>query len=92
MSFWTQNPILNPGQVYKIGKKGEESHKATTEFDVTEKDITPMGGFPQYGIVDEDFLMIKVPKIPKSKIANPQNLLGPSSNLNLGLLLIKVLG
>ena len=47
-------------KVYKVGKKGQESHSATTEFDVTKKDITPMGGFPQYGIVNEDYVMIKV--------------------------------
>ena len=47
-------------KVYKIGKKGEDSHLATTEVDVTKKDITPMGGFPHYGIVNEDFIMIKV--------------------------------
>jgi large subunit ribosomal protein L3e len=46
--------------VYKIGKKGEESHKAGTDFDVVDKEITPMGGFPHYGIVREDYLMIKV--------------------------------
>lgn len=46
--------------MYKIGKKGEDSHLATTEVDVTKKDITPMGGFPHYGIVNEDFIMIKV--------------------------------
>ena len=48
------------GQVYKIGKKDADSHKATTEFDVTDKDITPMGGFPHYGVVDEDYVMLKV--------------------------------
>lgn len=47
-------------KVYKIGKKGEDSHLATTEVDVTKKDITPMGGFPHYGIVNEDYVMIKV--------------------------------
>merc|ERR1711872_1861 len=26
---------------------------------ITEKTITPMGGFPHYGVVREDFLMIK---------------------------------
>jgi large subunit ribosomal protein L3e len=30
-----------------------------TAADVTEKHITPMGGFPHYGVVDEDYLMIK---------------------------------
>ncbi len=47
-------------KVYRIGKKGEDSHKATTEYDVTEKEITPLGGFPHYGIVKEDYVMIKV--------------------------------
>lgn len=47
-------------KVYKLGKKGEASHMATTEYDVTVKDITPIGGFPHYGVVDEDYLMIKV--------------------------------
>ncbi|KAI5063196.1 hypothetical protein GOP47_0021743 [Adiantum capillus-veneris] len=46
-------------KVYKIGKAGDESHKASTEFDTTDKDITPMGGFAHYGIVKEDFVMIK---------------------------------
>jgi len=46
-------------KVYQIGKAGEASHKATTDFDVTEKEITPMGGFPHYGIVNEDYVMIK---------------------------------
>jgi hypothetical protein len=44
----------------QVGKKGESSHSAATEFDVTKKEITPMGGFPHYGIVSEDYLMIKV--------------------------------
>lgn len=51
-------------KVYRVGKKNEQSHKGSTEFDVTEKDITPMGGFPHYGMVNEDFLMIKVSCTP----------------------------
>jgi len=46
-------------KVYKIGKKGDKSHMATTDFDVTVKDITPMGGFPHYGVVNEDYIMLK---------------------------------
>jgi len=34
-------------------------NNATTEADLTEKSITPLGGFPHYGIVKNDFLMIK---------------------------------
>ena len=32
---------------------------ATTEADVTKKNITPMGGFPHYGYVKNDYLMLK---------------------------------
>lgn len=46
-------------KIYKVGKSGLESHSAMTEYDRTEKDITPMGGFPHYGVVKEDYLMIK---------------------------------
>jgi large subunit ribosomal protein L3e len=44
-------------KIYRIGKAGVNT--ATTAFDLTEKKITPMGGFPHYGIVKEDCLMIK---------------------------------
>merc|ERR1719323_1969646 len=30
-----------------------------TEADLTEKSITPMGGFPHYGVVDQDWVMVK---------------------------------
>jgi len=45
-------------KIFRIGK-GDDKKNAATEFDLTEKRITPMGGFPQYGVVDEDFLMVK---------------------------------
>ncbi|KAH9330543.1 hypothetical protein KI387_002651 [Taxus chinensis] len=35
-------------KIYKVGKAGQESHTTITDFDRTEKDITPMGGFPHY--------------------------------------------
>jgi len=44
-------------KIYRIGAAGENN--ASTEFDLTEKKITPMGGFPHYGVVDEDFVMVK---------------------------------
>lgn len=31
---------------------------ASTEYDTTEKTITPMGGFPHYGEVNNDYLMM----------------------------------
>jgi len=46
-------------KIYKIGKKGDASHSGTTEFDVTKKEITPMGGFVRYGVIKEDFIMVK---------------------------------
>lgn len=48
-------------KIYRIGK-GERSgvkNNATTEVDITEKNITPMGGFPHYGVVRDDFLIVK---------------------------------
>jgi len=46
-------------KVYKIGKAGEASFSATTGTDPTEKDINPLGGFPQYGMVKNDYIMLK---------------------------------
>jgi len=45
-------------KIYRIGK-GNDKKNATTEADITEKRITPMGGFPHYGVVKNDFLMVK---------------------------------
>ena len=45
-------------RIYRIGKGGTEDN-ATTEADVTKKNITPMGGFPHYGVVKNDYLMLK---------------------------------
>jgi len=47
-------------KVYKIGKSlKEDPHNAMTESDLTEKAITPLGGFPHYGMVNEDYVMLK---------------------------------
>jgi large subunit ribosomal protein L3e len=45
-------------RILRVGKKGDNKSCAT-ETDLTEKSITPVGGFPHYGIVNEDWLMIK---------------------------------
>lgn len=34
-------------------------NNASTEYDLTEKTITPMGGFPHYGVVNQDFIMLR---------------------------------
>jgi len=44
-------------KVYRMGKAGQKN--GTTEFDLTDKTITPMGGFPRYGEIKEDFVMVK---------------------------------
>jgi len=48
-------------KIYRIGKgeRGGAKNNATTDADLTEKNITPMGGFPHYGVVRDDFLLIK---------------------------------
>jgi len=45
-------------KVYRIGS-GADAKNASTESDLTAKRITPLGGFPRYGIVNEDFIMVK---------------------------------
>merc|ERR1712167_214519 len=36
-----------------------ENTNATTEYDLTVKGITPLGGYPHYGKVNEDYIMLK---------------------------------
>merc|ERR1712013_549506 len=45
-------------KIYRIGAAGDEK-SCMTEADLTEKSITPLGGFPHYGVVNEDWLMVK---------------------------------
>jgi large subunit ribosomal protein L3e len=52
-------------KVYKIGQAAITepgkpfNSNAHTPHDLTYKTITPMGGFPHYGVVDEDYIMLK---------------------------------
>jgi large subunit ribosomal protein L3e len=48
-------------KIYRVGAGSIRGVKnnATTEADVNEKNITPLGGFPHYGVVNQDFLMVK---------------------------------
>ncbi|KAL9252873.1 Large ribosomal subunit protein uL3-like protein [Drosera capensis] len=72
-------------EIYRFGKVGKESHSAMTEYDRTEKDITPIGGFPHYGVVKDDYLMIKGGFcIPKKRVVTlRQSLLNQTSRLAL---------
>ncbi|GAB65487.1 ribosomal protein L3 [Plasmodium cynomolgi strain B] len=45
-------------KIYRIGLK-KDKNNASTDADITEKKITPMGGFPHYGVVNEDFILLK---------------------------------
>ena len=45
------------------------TNNASTNADLTEKNITPLGGFPNYGVVRDDFIMVKGGVIgPKKKV------------------------
>merc|ERR1712187_641928 len=47
-------------KIYRIGKAvKDDPNNATTEADLTEKSITPMGGFSHYGEVTQDWVMVK---------------------------------
>ncbi|KAI9725993.1 MAG: 60S ribosomal protein L3 [Chrysothrix sp. TS-e1954] len=56
-------------KIYRVGK-GSDSGNASTEFDVSKKNITPMGGFVRYGEVKNDFVLLKgcVPGVKKRVI------------------------
>ncbi len=47
-------------RMYRIGQSARETNdNATTDADVTQKNITPLGGFPHYGNVLNDYVMLK---------------------------------
>jgi large subunit ribosomal protein L3e len=48
-------------KIYRVGKgeRGGAKNNATTDADITEKNITPLGGFPHYGVVKDDFIILK---------------------------------
>jgi len=45
-------------KVFRIGK-GDDPKNGSTAADPTEKGITPIGGFPHYGVITQDFVMVK---------------------------------
>jgi len=47
-------------KIYRIGRSAVvDSANATTEYDMTDKTITPLGGFIGYGIVRNDYVMLQ---------------------------------
>lgn len=73
-------------KIYRIGGASKDAQgnivpNASTETDLTPKTITPLGGFPHYGQVDEEFLMLKGCIVgPKKRIITlRKSLLAPES-------------
>jgi len=74
-------------KVYKIGAGAKQAdgtvlqNNATTEFDLTVKGITPLGGFPHYGEVNEDYIMLKgaVPGVKRRLITMRKTLVAQTS-------------
>merc|ERR1712078_734783 len=47
-------------KIYRVGKATKDDpNSAMTEADLTEKGITPMGGFAHFGEVTQDWVMVK---------------------------------
>ncbi|KAJ9462210.1 60S ribosomal protein L3 [Diplonema papillatum] len=50
-------------KIYKIGTEAAKCEKgkgnATTPLDITSKHITPLGGFVRYGVVNNEYVMVK---------------------------------
>jgi large subunit ribosomal protein L3e len=79
----------------KGGKKGEDAktefkdkvkigrYNAMTEHDLTEKSITPMGGFPHYGQVLHDYIMVKGCVVgPKKRVITLRKSVRAQTNRN----------
>jgi len=78
-------------KIYRIGSAIEYDEdgkplqfNASTEFDLTNKNITPMGGFVRYGVVKQEFIMIKgsCPGPKKRPITLRQPIVIPSSSIS----------
>lgn len=79
-------------KIYRIGagatydEKGRRvslpTNNASTEFDTTEKNITPLGGFPHYGVVNNDYIMVKgcVPG-PRKRVITLRKALIPQTSV-----------
>jgi large subunit ribosomal protein L3e len=74
-------------KIYRIGKAvqnedGTTNYNAMTEHDLTKKTITPVGGFPHYGVVDEDFVMIKGGVVgPKKRVITLRKSIVPQTSV-----------
>jgi large subunit ribosomal protein L3e len=63
-------------KIYRIGKKDDPS-SCTTETDLTKKGINPMGGFVNYGLINEDWIMVKGAVVgPRKRVITLRKSLG----------------
>ncbi|CAE7130941.1 unnamed protein product [Rhizoctonia solani] len=71
-------------KIYRIGL-GSDAANARTDADATDKVITPLGGFPHYGIVKNDYLMLKgsIPGTKKRVITIRKSLMVHTSRRDL---------
>ncbi|THH33595.1 hypothetical protein EUX98_g571 [Antrodiella citrinella] len=71
-------------KIYRVGLATDDGN-ASTEHDITKKLITPMGGFPHYGIVKNDFLILKgsIPGTKKRVITIRKSLMVHTSRRDL---------
>jgi large subunit ribosomal protein L3e len=68
-------------KIYRLCKKGD-TNDASTPQDLTEKNITPMGGFPHYGTITNDWAMIKGQVIgPKKRVITFRKNLRPNTTI-----------
>jgi len=71
-------------KIYRIGS-GADPNNGKTDADSAEKTITPLGGFPRYGIVKNDFVLIKgsCVGVKKRVLTLRKSLLVPTSRRDL---------
>jgi len=69
-------------KIYRIGK-GDDKKNGSTEADITEKSINPMGGFVRYGMVKNDFLVLKGSTVgTKKRVITLRKTLVPQTSRN----------
>lgn len=67
-------------KVYRLGKAGD-GKSCMTETDLTEKSINPMGGFPHYGMINEDWIMLKGCVVgPKKRVLTLRKTMVPQTS------------
>lgn len=70
-------------RILMVGAKGDDK-SCMTDQDLTEKSITPMGGFVRYGNINEDWLMIKGCVVgPKSRVVTLRKSIVPATKRHL---------